>query len=127
MDSALLSSLLSVQTLPDSLDDFLLPGSEEVVPELYVVGTQETTGQLREWEVLLQQTLGPSHLLLSSVSLGELSLILFLRRDLLWFCSGQPPPLTLSSLLSLSLSCLFPLCLSQKFSLQATPQGLGVL
>ena len=61
----------------------------ETVPELYVVGTQESTGQLKEWEVLVQQTLGPSHLLLSSSSLGELTVLLFLRRDLIWFCSGQ--------------------------------------
>ena len=80
---------LTTQLLPDSLDDLLLPASLEHVPEVYVVGTQETTGQLREWEVLVQQTLGPSHLLIQSVSLGELSLLLLLRRDLLWFCSGQ--------------------------------------
>lgn len=57
--------------------------------DLYVVGTQESTGQRREWEVLLQQTLGPSHVLVHSVSLGVLYLVMFLRRDLIWYCSGE--------------------------------------
>jgi hypothetical protein len=80
-------NMQQMSTLPECLDDFLLPASVETVPELYVVGTQESTGQLKEWEILVQQTLGPSHLLLSSSSLGELTVLLFLRRDLLWFCS----------------------------------------
>ena len=80
-----------LQALPDSLDQFLLPLSQEKVSELYVVGTQESTGQRREWEVLVQQTLGPSHLLVHSASLGELYLLMFLRRELIWFCSGLPP------------------------------------
>ena len=75
------------QDLPDSVDPFLLPTSHEVASELYVVGTQESTSQRRDWEVLLQQTLGPSHVLVHSASLGVLYLLIFLRRDLLWFCS----------------------------------------
>lgn len=82
----------STQGLPDSLDQFLLPTSQELVSDLYVVGTQESTSQRREWEVLLQQTLGPSHLLVHSASLGELYLLMFLRRDLIWYCSGLPIP-----------------------------------
>lgn len=80
--------VMLTQIVPESVDDFLLPASQEMVSEVYVIGTQETTGQRKEWEVLLQQTLGPSHLLIHSASLGELCLLLFLRRDLIWFCSG---------------------------------------
>jgi len=43
-----------------------------------------------EWEVLLQQTLGPSFVLVHSASLGVIYLLLFLRRDLIWYCSGGP-------------------------------------
>ena len=43
----------------------------------------------REWEVLLQQTLGPAYVLVQSASLGVIYLTLYLRRDLIWFCSGE--------------------------------------
>ena len=43
----------------------------------------------REWELLLQQTLGPAFVLVHSASLGVIHLVLFLRRDLIWYCSGQ--------------------------------------
>jgi len=42
-----------------------------------------------EWELLLQQTLGPAFVLVHSASLGMIYLVLFLRRDLIWYCSGQ--------------------------------------
>ena len=88
-ESILSPTLWPVQDLPDSLDDLLLPGSHEVVSELYVVGTQESTSHQREWAVLLQQTLGPTHVFIHSASLGQLYLFVFLRRDLIWYCSGQ--------------------------------------
>jgi phosphatidylinositol-bisphosphatase len=56
---------------------------------MYVVGTQESFPAKHLWEVRLQETLGPSHVLLDSVVLGTLHLCLFLRRDLIWFCSGK--------------------------------------
>ncbi|XP_065918340.1 phosphatidylinositol polyphosphate 5-phosphatase type IV-like isoform X2 [Dysidea avara] len=58
------------------------------MPELYVIGTQETSSNKKEWEILIQQTIGPSHILLQSASLGSLHLVLFIHRDLLWYCSG---------------------------------------
>lgn len=68
----------------------------------------------REWETRLQETLGPQYVLLSSAAHGVLYMSLFIRRDLIWFCSGRyhhrafPPPLLPPSLF-LPLP-LFPLC-----------------
>lgn len=41
----------------------------------------------KEWEVRLQETLGPSHVLMYSCSFGLLHLAVFIRRELVWFCS----------------------------------------
>jgi phosphatidylinositol-bisphosphatase len=75
------------QTPPVYLSDFLLPQNIEFVPDLLVIGTQECMGETKEWEARLQDTLGPSHVLYHSHGLGTLHLAIFLRRDLVWFCS----------------------------------------
>ena len=75
------------QTPPVYLADFLLPQNIEFVPDLLVIGTQECMGETKEWEIRLQDTLGPSHVLFHSHGLGTLHLAIFLRRDLIWFCS----------------------------------------
>eukprot|EP00731_Ephydatia_muelleri_P036812 Em0329g3a len=74
--------------LPASLDDMLLPTSHPLASDIYVIGTQESTPSRKEWEVLIQQTLGPNYVMVSSSSLGVIYLIFFLRKDLLWFCSA---------------------------------------
>lgn len=33
--------------------------------------------------------MGPTHVLVQSISFGSLYLYVFLRRDLIWFCSGE--------------------------------------
>lgn len=43
----------------------------------------------REWETRLQETLGPHYVMLYAASHGVLYLTVFVRRDLIWFCSGQ--------------------------------------
>ncbi|XP_049273283.1 phosphatidylinositol polyphosphate 5-phosphatase type IV isoform X2 [Rhipicephalus sanguineus] len=73
---------------PASLDDLLLPKTIEYVPDIYAIGVQEAMSDKKEWETRLQFTLGPSHVLFHSVSLGVLNLSIFLRRDLIWFCSA---------------------------------------
>lgn len=73
---------------PASLDDLLLPKTIEYVPDIYAIGVQEAMSDRKEWETRLQFTLGPSHVLFHSVSLGVLNLSIFLRRDLIWFCSA---------------------------------------
>ena len=75
------------QVPPRHLAEFLLPANLKYVPDLLVVGTQETFPEKNEWEVRLQDTLGPSHVLFHSASLGTLHLTVFIRRDLIWYCS----------------------------------------
>lgn len=41
----------------------------------------------REWEIRLQETLGPHYVLLHSAAHGVLYMSVFIRRDLIWFCS----------------------------------------
>lgn len=69
------------------MNDFVFPAGVEHVPDLVVIGTQESCSERFEWEVILQETLGPSHVLLHATSLGTLHLAVFIRRDLIWFCS----------------------------------------
>ncbi|XP_065082808.1 inositol polyphosphate 5-phosphatase E [Ochlerotatus camptorhynchus] len=83
------------QSPPKQMNDFVLPTSLENVPDIIVFGTQESCSERFEWEVTLQETLGPSHILLHSTSLGTLHLAAFIRRDLIWFCS-EPEDANLS-------------------------------
>ena len=75
------------QTPPRHLSEFLLPQRIDFVPDVLVIGSQESFPERTEWEVRLQDTLGPSHVLYHSATLGTLHLAIFLRRDLIWFCS----------------------------------------
>lgn len=77
----------SSQELPPSLDEFLLPAEADYAQDLYVIGVQEGCSDRREWETRLQETLGPHYVLLSSAAHGVLYMSLFIRRDLIWFCS----------------------------------------
>ncbi|KAM9845467.1 LOW QUALITY PROTEIN: phosphatidylinositol polyphosphate 5-phosphatase type IV-like [Aulostomus maculatus] len=73
--------------LPANLDDLLLPTDSGCAQEFYVIGVQEGCRNRREWEVRLQKTLGPHYVMLHSASHGVLYLTIFVRRDLVWFCS----------------------------------------
>ncbi|XP_075690733.1 phosphatidylinositol polyphosphate 5-phosphatase type IV [Rhinoderma darwinii] len=73
--------------LPESLDDFLLPSDDDFAQDMYVIGVQEGSPDRREWEIRLQETLGPHYVLLHSCAHGVLYLSVFIRRDLIWFCS----------------------------------------
>jgi len=75
------------QVPPPFLADFLLPLNIEYVPDVLVIGTQESLPDKNDWDVRLQETLGPSHVMFHSATLGTLHLSVFLRRDLVWFCS----------------------------------------
>ncbi|KAK4287797.1 hypothetical protein Pmani_039144 [Petrolisthes manimaculis] len=72
---------------PVNLEAFLLPDDLDQMPDLFVVGTQESGGSRSEWEIRLQATIGPSHVLFTSAIFGVLHLIIYMRRDLVWFCS----------------------------------------
>lgn len=65
----------------------MFPLGIEHVPDIIVMGTQEACSERFEYEVLLQKTLGPSHILFHSAALGTLHLVVFMRRDLVWFAS----------------------------------------
>lgn len=83
------------QSPPKQMSDFILPNAIEHLPDLVVIGTQESCSDKFEWEVTLQETLGPSHVLFHSTSLGTLHLAVFIRRDLIWYCS-EPEDASLS-------------------------------
>ncbi|XP_053138073.1 phosphatidylinositol polyphosphate 5-phosphatase type IV isoform X2 [Hemicordylus capensis] len=61
--------------LPEALDDLLLPSDPDYAQDM------------REWEIRLQETLGPHYVMLGAAAHGVLYLAVFLRRDLIWFCS----------------------------------------
>eukprot|EP00117_Sycon_ciliatum_P035229 scpid27559/ scgid26752/ 72 kDa inositol polyphosphate 5-phosphatase; 5-phosphatase that induces arborization; Phosphatidylinositol 4,5-bisphosphate 5-phosphatase; Phosphatidylinositol polyphosphate 5-phosphatase type IV len=71
--------------VPPSVLDFLLPPGMEEIQDVVVLGSQESPAARKAWEIKIQETLGPSHILLRTVSLGVLYLIVFIRRELLWF------------------------------------------
>uniref|UniRef100_A0A803U0A5 Phosphatidylinositol polyphosphate 5-phosphatase type IV n=1 Tax=Anolis carolinensis TaxID=28377 RepID=A0A803U0A5_ANOCA len=73
--------------LPEVLDDFLLPSEPDYAQDMYVIGIQEGCPDRREWEIRLQETLGPHYVLFYAAAHGVLYLSVFLRRDLIWFCS----------------------------------------
>ncbi|KAL5011304.1 hypothetical protein ScPMuIL_009855 [Solemya velum] len=76
-----------IKETKECLDDFLLPEESSYMQEIYAVGTQENNLTKKEWEVVLQATLGRSHVLFHSVTHGSLHLAIFIRRDLIWYCS----------------------------------------
>ncbi|CAG5122412.1 unnamed protein product [Candidula unifasciata] len=76
-----------LKDLKTSIDDFILPERCDYVQDIYAIGTQENNMAKKEWEITVQETIGPSHVLFHSVSLGSLHLAVFIRRDLIWFCS----------------------------------------
>ncbi|XP_058975642.1 inositol polyphosphate 5-phosphatase E [Musca domestica] len=76
------------QSPPKELNDFVLPSNVEHVPDIVAIGTQESSPDRFEWEVTIQETLGPSHVLFHSTTLGTLHLAVYMRRDLIWYCSA---------------------------------------
>ncbi|XP_063618546.1 inositol polyphosphate 5-phosphatase E isoform X2 [Cydia splendana] len=75
------------QAPPKELADFIFPNQVKHVPDIFAIGTQESYSERTEWEITIQEVLGPSHLLLHSYYLGTIHLTVFIRRDLIWFCS----------------------------------------
>uniref|UniRef100_A0A9J7XVW0 Inositol polyphosphate-5-phosphatase E n=1 Tax=Cyprinus carpio carpio TaxID=630221 RepID=A0A9J7XVW0_CYPCA len=74
--------------LPYNLDDLLLPADTDFAQDVYVIGVQEGCPDRREWEIRLQETLGPYYVMLYAAAHGVLYLTIFVRRDLIWFCSA---------------------------------------
>jgi len=72
--------------VPNKIGDFILP-STYGVSDVYVIGIQEAPSDIKNWEIRLQETLGPSHALAHSSSHGVLHISIFVKRDLIWYCS----------------------------------------
>ncbi|KAI4820594.1 hypothetical protein KUCAC02_028567 [Chaenocephalus aceratus] len=74
--------------LPTNLDDLLLPTDSEFDQDFYIIGVQEGCPDRREWEVRLQETLGPllRHAVRSSTWVFCISLYLS-EGTSIWFCS----------------------------------------
>uniref|UniRef100_A0A3Q3A4J3 Inositol polyphosphate-5-phosphatase E n=1 Tax=Kryptolebias marmoratus TaxID=37003 RepID=A0A3Q3A4J3_KRYMA len=70
-----------------NLNDLLLPTDSEFAQDFYIIGVQEGCPDKRDWEICLQETLGPHYVMLYTASHGVLYLTVFIRRDLIWFCS----------------------------------------
>ncbi|XP_070582202.1 phosphatidylinositol polyphosphate 5-phosphatase type IV-like [Ptychodera flava] len=75
------------KVLPRNLEDLMLPDDADYVSDFYVIGLQEATPFRNEWEVQIQAILGPTHVLLHSNMFGVLHLAIYVRRELIWFCS----------------------------------------
>ncbi|TSM85942.1 72 kDa inositol polyphosphate 5-phosphatase [Bagarius yarrelli] len=73
--------------LPNNLDDLLLPTDTDFTQDFYIIGVQEGCPDRKEWEIRLQETLGPYYVMLYAAAHGVLYLTIFIRRDLIWFCS----------------------------------------
>ncbi|KAK3514545.1 hypothetical protein QTP70_021604 [Hemibagrus guttatus] len=73
--------------LPNNLDDLLLPTDTDFAQDFYIIGVQEGCPDRKEWEIRLQETLGPYYVMLYAAAHGVLYLTIFIRRDLIWFCS----------------------------------------
>ncbi|CAF0974246.1 unnamed protein product [Adineta steineri] len=73
----------------DDMSDILLPTFIDFVSDVIIVCTQEMSVAKKrtDWEILLQEVIGPTHVLYHSIHFGTLSLCIFLRRDLIWFCT----------------------------------------
>ncbi|XP_052790393.1 uncharacterized protein LOC128224553 [Mya arenaria] len=80
-------NMAEIKDCKEPIDDFLLPEQSEYMQDIYAIGTQENAMSKKEWEILLQETIGPTHVLFHSASHGALHLAVFIRRDLIWFCT----------------------------------------
>ena len=78
---------MSSRSGPKDLNDLLLPKSITFVPDLYAIGIQEGPPDMSQLQIQMQSTIGVSHVLFHSCILGVLHLSIFLRRDLIWFCT----------------------------------------
>ena len=43
----------------------------------------------KTWEINLQEQIGPTHVKLSSYYHGSIGVVLFIKRELIWFCSSN--------------------------------------
>ncbi|CAD5124368.1 DgyrCDS12660 [Dimorphilus gyrociliatus] len=75
------------KTIPKDLEDILLPDKLEHVPDVFVISCQECEFDRFSWEVALQEALGPGFVLYHTAVFGSLYTLIFLKRQLTWYCS----------------------------------------
>jgi inositol polyphosphate 5-phosphatase INPP5E len=78
-----------VKKYPDNLDELIIPEMIQTLPEIFVIGVQEFDLNRKDWEIKLQEQIGPSHVKLSSYYAGSIGINLFIKRELIWFTSGE--------------------------------------
>lgn len=67
----LLLQRLTILLIYSELNDFLFPNGIKNVPDILAIGIQEAMPEKTEWEICIQEALGPSHILFHSTSLGK--------------------------------------------------------
>jgi phosphatidylinositol-bisphosphatase len=79
---------MNSNTPPTDLNPIALPDSLVYVPDLLAFGIQEApqANFIKEWEIDLQKTIGPTHVLLHSTTHGALHLCIFVRRFVYYYC-----------------------------------------
>ncbi|KAJ8683640.1 hypothetical protein QAD02_019432 [Eretmocerus hayati] len=86
------------QKPPSHLGYLLAPKISQNIVDLIVIGTQETyTCKGNKWVTFLQNIIGSSYILSGKKRLGKLKLVLFLRRELVWFSSRPKADTVLSN------------------------------
>lgn len=76
---------------PSDLNPIALPEKVTYLADVLAFGIQEAPqgNFIKEWEIDLQKTIGPTHVLIHSTTHGALHLCIFVKRFLIWYCS-QP-------------------------------------
>ncbi|ESO01361.1 hypothetical protein HELRODRAFT_82107 [Helobdella robusta] len=81
-------NVAETKTIPVNVDNLLLPKISEILFDMYVISTQETAFDRQEWSIKLQETLGPHFVMYCQAAHGTLNIVVFIRRDLIWFLSA---------------------------------------
>ncbi|CAF0870003.1 unnamed protein product [Brachionus calyciflorus] len=76
-----------VKKPPNNLDQLVLPDVIQNVPDILIFGVQEFALNQKVWEISLQEQIGPTHVKLSSYYHGSIGITIFVKRELIWFCS----------------------------------------
>lgn len=72
-----------------NLNELFLNDLMDNLADIFVIGTQESYSETTEWLIGIQETIGPTHVLFHSETLGTICLAVFIRRELIWYCSGK--------------------------------------
>jgi inositol polyphosphate 5-phosphatase INPP5E len=81
---------MSSKEAPNDINNLLFPESINSfgIPDVYVIGIQESPSRdMTNWQIDLQSTIGATHVLYHNCTLGVLHLCIFMRRELIWFCT----------------------------------------